>query len=229
MTPAVDAEDVRFEFEPGRLVLDGISFRVNAGERVALVGANGAGKSTLLWCLLGLYRCRGRIRIFGLAPPQARPRIGVVFQNPEDQLFMPAILEDVALTLVNRGMPRSEALERSRAALTSLGLGAQAELPARQLSLGQRKRAAIAAALAAGPELLVMDEPTAELDGRSLRQLGAALEPIRVTLLIASHHVEFLANTTTRAIVLESGKVIAHGPSRELLSDAALLERAGVR
>ncbi len=178
---------------------------------------------------MGLYRGEGRVRIFGLPPAKARSRVGVVFQNPEDQLFMPTILEDAALTLVNRGVPRAEALERARAALTWLGLAAQAELPARRLSIGQRKRAAIAAALAAGPELLVMDEPTAELDGRSIRQLCAALEAIRVTLLIAGHDVEFLARTTTRAVVLESGSLVADGESSKLLADAGLLERAGLR
>lgn len=228
MTPAVEAENLSFGFQPGRLILREICFRVEAGERVAIVGANGAGKSTLLWCLLGLHRFQGQVRLLGLPPAEARGRVGVVFQNSEDQLFMPAILEDAALALYNRGWSRAEALERARATLAAMGLAAQAQWPARHLSLGQRKRAAIAAALAARPELLVMDEPTAELDGRAVRQLRAALERLELTLLIAGHHVEFLRQTTTRAIVLEGGLVLADGPTPEVLGDAALLERAGL-
>jgi len=229
MTPAIECRGLSFGYDARRPLLRKISFVVEEGERVALVGANGAGKSTLLWCLLGLHRCSGLVRLFGLAPAAAREKLGVVFQNPEDQLFMPAILEDVALPLVNRGLPRREALERARQALAAMGLEDQAQWPARRLSLGQRKRAAIAAALVVRPQLLIMDEPTAELDGRSVRQLRSALDSLKITLLIAGHHIDFLAQTATRAMVLEEGRLAADGPARELLSDTGLLERAGLR
>lgn len=229
MTAAIECCGLSFGYDKGRPVLEDISFVVEQGERLALVGANGAGKSTLLWCLLGLHRCAGRVRLFGLAPREARDRVGVVFQNPEDQLFMSAIIEDAALPLINRGLPRQEALERAREALAAMGLEDEAEWPAHRLSLGQRKRAAIAAALAARPQLLVMDEPTAELDGRSVRQLRSALDGLRMTMLIAGHHIEFLAQIATRAILLAGGRLAADRPARELLSDAELLERAGLR
>jgi energy-coupling factor transporter ATP-binding protein EcfA2 len=228
MTPVIEAEDLRFCFEPGREVLRKVSLRVLAGERVAIAGANGAGKSTLLWCLLGLHRAEGRLRLFGLPPRQARSRVGVVFQNPEDQLFMPTILEDAALPLINRGIGREPARERARQALAAVGLESEAERPARRLSLGQRKRAAIAAALACDPELLVLDEPTAELDGRAVRLLAAVLERLPVTMLIASHDLAFLRRLATRALILRDGSVLAEGDPERLFSNEALLEEAGL-
>jgi cobalt/nickel transport system ATP-binding protein len=225
----IEAQGISFGYEAERPVLRGIRLEVRAGERVAIVGGNGAGKSTLLWCLLGLHRPSGVVRLFGVPPAAARERVGVVFQNPEDQLFMPTILEDVALPLYNRGLPRQAALARAREALAAVGLESEADRAARRLSLGQRKRAAIAAALAMRPELLLMDEPTAELDGRSVRQLGALLEALEVTLVMTGHDVEFLRRAARRAVMLEAGAVIADGPAGQLLSDAGLLERAGLR
>jgi len=228
MTPVVEAEDLRFCFEPGREVLRNVSLRVLAGERVAIAGANGAGKSTLLWCLLGLHRVEGRLRLFGLPPRQARSRVGVVFQNPEDQLFMPTILEDAALPLINRGMEREQACVRARQALAAVGLESEADRPARRLSLGQRKRAAIAAALACDPELLVLDEPTAELDGRSVRLLASVLEGLCVTMLIAGHDLAFMRRLATRVVILHEGAVLAEGDPGRLLSDEVLLRDAGL-
>ncbi len=229
MSLVIEARGLSFGYETERPVLRAITLEVRAGERVAIVGGNGAGKSTLLWCLLGLHRASGVIRLFGGAPAGARHRLGVVFQNPEDQLFMPTILEDVALPLYNRGLPREAAWARAREALAGVGLEAEADRPARRLSLGQRKRAAIAAALAMRPELLLMDEPTAELDGRSVRQLADLMETLQLTLVVTGHDVEFLRRAARRAVVLEAGAVIADGPAGELLCDAGLLERAGLR
>lgn len=228
VTPAIEVEGLSFGFAGAEPVLRDVTFRVWAGERVALVGSNGAGKSTLLWCLLSLYPFRGQVRLWGLPPKQARARVAMVFQNPEDQLFMPALVEDAALSLLNRGIPRQEAFERARAALRRMGLEAQADRPARWLSLGQRKRAAIAAALAGSPELLILDEPTAELDGRAVRYLGEALRELPITLLIAGHDLEFLRASTTRALVLRGGILVADGPTQQLLKDRALLDAAGL-
>ena len=229
MTPVLEVEDLSFAFDGRRPVLEGISFAVRAGECVGILGANGAGKSTLLWCLLGLLKCRGTVRWFGKPPGRAAARrIGVVFQNPEDQLFMPTVLEDVALGLINRGVAASAARQRALEALEQAGLAAAATRPASQLSLGERKRAAIAAALATSPEMLLLDEPTAELDGRSVRQLGALLDNLPVARLIASHHLDFLARLCSRLLVLEEGRLVAQGPAGQILGDAALLERAGL-
>jgi cobalt/nickel transport system ATP-binding protein len=229
MTPVLEVEQLTFGFHSKRPVLSDISFWVEEGECVGILGANGAGKSTLLWCLLGLYRASGVIRLFGApATAAARRRVGVVFQNPEDQLFMPAVLEDVALGLINRGVPGASARERAAGALERVGLAAAAERPASQLSLGERKRAAIAAAVVGSPDLLLLDEPTAELDGRSVRELTGVLRRLPAARLIASHHLEFLGSVCTRILVLCDARVTAEGATAEILSDAALLERVGL-
>jgi cobalt/nickel transport system ATP-binding protein len=229
MTPVLEVEGLCFAFDRGRAVLEGISLVVHAGECVGIVGANGAGKSTLLWRLLGLLKGRGSVRWFGQASRRAPvSRIGVVFQNPEDQLFMPSVLEDVALGLINRGRGPAAARAQALEALREAGLQAVAARPAAELSLGERKRAAIAAALVTSPELLILDEPTAELDGRSARLLGALLASLPVARLIASHDLDFLAKLCSRLLVLAEGRVIAEGPAAAVLNDTPLLERAGL-
>jgi len=229
MSAALEVADLRFAFEDDRPVLRGVSFRLAPGECAGLVGANGSGKSTLLWCLLGLYRAEGSVRLFG--EPLGRRnlhRVGVVFQNPEDQLFMPALIEDVALPLINRGLAREEAEQLARRALAAAGLEEAAGRPASKLSLGERKRAAIAAALVTTPDLLILDEPTAELDGRSVRRLVELLAGLKVARLIASHDLEFLGKLCDRLLVLAGGVIVKDGPAAEVLSDAALLEQAGL-
>jgi cobalt/nickel transport system ATP-binding protein len=224
----LEVEGLSFGFG-SRAVLRDVSFSVLESEAVGIVGANGAGKSTLLWCLLGLLHAEGCIRLFGGKPERASlARMGVVFQNPEDQLFMPALLEDLTLPLLNRGVPPPTARQRALSALAQAGLEQYASEPATHLSLGQRKRAAIALALTAAPDLLVLDEPTAELDGRSVRQLSVWLSEIPVARVIASHHLEFLREVTSRLLVLGEGCLIANGPTSSILSDKSLLCRAGL-
>ncbi len=229
MTPVLEVSGLSFGFAPQREVLRDVTFTAGAGERLGLVGANGSGKSTLLWCLLGLYRARGVVRLFG-APPSRKSlmRVGVVFQNPEDQLFMPCLREDLALPLLNRGVAPEAAASQAAAALASVGLAEAAGRPASQLSLGERKRAAIAAALVTSPELLILDEPTAELDGRSSRQLASVLAGLPVTRLIASHDLRFLGGLCDRLLVLSGGRIVAQDSCEKILSDTPLLERAGL-
>jgi cobalt/nickel transport system ATP-binding protein len=227
MTSVVDVRDLSFGFRAEDPVLRGITFDVAAGESVGIAGANGAGKSTLLWCLLGLYKPEGHVRLFGARPSRSSlARIGVVFQNPEDMLFMPRLVDDVALPLVNGGLDREAAFERAQSVLDSAGLGPYAGEPARHLSLGQRKRAAIAAALVRGPELLMLDEPTAELDPRAARLLAESLDTMCPSRIIASHDLGFLRRTTRRLLVLRRGSVLADGPTAGLLDDHRLLEAA---
>lgn len=228
MSAVIEAHGLTYRFGR-RVVFENLGFAVAPGERVGLAGANGAGKSTLLWCLVGLLRPEGTVRLFGLPPSRAAlERVGVVFQNPEDQLFMPSLADDLALPLLNRGMAARDARERALATLAKVGLEAWAAEPAAHLSLGQRKRAAIAAALAGGPELLLLDEPTAELDGRSVRHLADLLRGLTGAQLIASHHLEFLRAVAGRVIVLGEGTILADGPARDILSDRSLLDRAGI-
>jgi cobalt/nickel transport system ATP-binding protein len=225
---ALDVEHLRFAYDQ-ETVLDDISFQVGDSESVAIVGANGSGKSTLLWCLAGLLRASGRILLFG-EPPCARAlaRVGMVFQNPEDQLFMPSLIQDLALPLLNAGRDRAAARQRAAALLSEFGLEKYCDRPATHLSLGQRKRAAVALALVRKPDLLLFDEPTAELDGRAVRQLSALLRDLGVAKLFASHDLSFLRATTTRALVLSGGKIVADGPTEEILAEADLLTQAGL-
>jgi len=229
MKTVLEVEQLSFSFDGRREVLHGLTFSVAEGECLGIVGANGSGKSTLLWCVLGLHRAEGSVRLFGETRSKKNlHRVGLVFQNPEDQLFMPRLAEDVGLPLINRGMPREEARAKAVSALDTAGLAGAADRPASQLSLGERKRAAIAAALVTSPELLILDEPTAELDGRSARHLAALLKSLPVARVIASHDLRFLDGLCPRIVVLLEGRVIADGPAADILSDVSLLERAGL-
>ncbi len=226
MTTALKVSDLRFAYD-SEVVLDGISFEIAAGESVAIAGANGSGKSTLLWCLAGLLRATGEVRLFGEPPAKKHlTKIGMVFQNPEDQLFMPTLTQDLALPLLNSGMDREVAHERAAECLREFGLERVSGRPAALLSLGQRKRAAVALALVRRPDLLLMDEPTAELDGRAVRQLSETLCGLPVAKLIASHDLPFLRAVTTRTVLLGAGGVLADGPTDKILRDENLLLRA---
>jgi cobalt/nickel transport system ATP-binding protein len=228
MTPALEVDGLSFAFDDVP-VLQGLHFRVQDGERVGIVGSNGAGKSTLLWCLLGLLEGKGQIRVLGRPQTVAgSTAVGAVFQNPEDQLFMPRLIDDLTLPLVNQGMALVEATARAEATLNSLGLGFAAARPAARLSLGERKRAALAAVLVTQPQMIVLDEPTAELDGRSVRQLVTLLNGLTFTLLVASHDLDFLRLVTSRVLILIDGRLVADGPAASLLTDLPLLERAGL-
>jgi cobalt/nickel transport system ATP-binding protein len=228
MTPAIEADNLSFAFDRGRNVLNCISFQVDTGERVAILGGNGAGKSTLVWCLAGLLRPQGTLRILGRCVSKARSQVGLVFQNPEDQLFMPSIVEDLVLPQVNRGSTQHEAKTNALSLLDQVGLRDCDQRPASKLSFGQRKRAAIAATLVTGPEILILDEPTAELDGRSIRELQGTLRGITATLVVVTHDLRFAAATSTRALVLLDGKVAWDGSTASALAQTTLLESAGV-
>ncbi|MEB2364404.1 MAG: ABC transporter ATP-binding protein [Bryobacterales bacterium] len=228
MTPVLEICGLGFRFET-RTVLRDITFQIQPGESVGLVGANGSGKSTLLWCIAGLLRGSGEVRLFGARPSKATMRrIGMVFQNPEDQLFMPTLLQDLALPLVNQGAKPEDAQAAARDWLQQFGLGGRIANPASHLSLGQRKRAAVALAMIRKPEFLILDEPTAELDGRAARQLARLLNDLTVAKLIASHHLDFLRATTSRLILLNNGEVRAEGTTDSILGDSALLEESGL-
>jgi cobalt/nickel transport system ATP-binding protein len=227
MTPVLEVAGLSFAFD-GAPVLHDVTFSVQEGERVGIVGGNGAGKTTLLWCLLGLWKGAGRIRLFGRRPEVGDNRVAAVFQNPEDQLFMPRLVDDLALPLVNQGIAPVEARARADATLRSFGLEFAANRPAARLSLGERKRAALAAALVTRPQIIVLDEPTAELDGRSVRRLIEALNDVALTQIVASHDLQFLGAVTARLLVLIGGHLAADGPTRALLADREMLERAGL-
>ncbi|HAZ62278.1 MAG TPA: cobalt ABC transporter ATP-binding protein, partial [Armatimonadetes bacterium] len=194
---------------------------------------NGAGKSTLLLHAVGLLPGRGRVRVGGLNPDrqprEVRRRAGLLFQDPDDQLFMPTVAEDVAFGPLNLGLSREEAQARVDASLAAVGLeGVGGKLP-QHLSLGQRRRAALATVLAMGCETLVLDEPTANLDPRGRRDLLELLASLNgTTLLVATHDLEAVLDLCARTLLLSAGRIVADGPSAELLGDPALMANHGL-
>jgi cobalt/nickel transport system ATP-binding protein len=212
-----------------------LSLSVAPGERVAVVGPNGAGKSTLLLHLNGvLLPSAGSVRIGELpvVPEnlrEIRTRVGLVFQDPDDQLFMPTLLEDVAFGPLCQGLPRSEAEAAARRALESVGLdGVDARRPAHHLSGGEKRRAALATVLSTAPAVLALDEPTASLDGRGRRTIAEILRQRPQTVLLATHDVEFAAAVCPRMVILDGGRLAADLPSEEAMADRELLLRHGL-
>ena len=230
---AIDLQDLHYHYPDGTPALHGVSFSVPAGEKVCLAGPNGAGKSTLLLCLAGLLQARGALLVDGNGGAhdgrQVDPsRVGLVFQNPDDQLFCPTIGEDVAFGPRNQGRPESEVQQVVFASLAAVGLDGFAGRCAHHLSGGERKRAAIAATLACQPAILAMDEPWANLDGRACAAVTAILRDFQGTLLVASHNLARAAAVCTRLIVLDEGQVVADGPMAALRRERTLLEGHGL-
>jgi energy-coupling factor transporter ATP-binding protein EcfA2 len=219
MKPVLEVTQLAYA-RNGRQILSGITFSMAQGESVGLAGPNGAGKSTLLWCILGLLHAKG-----GVSKPATT---AAVSQNPEDQLFMPSLLDDLMLPLLCAGHPKPQARAAALDSLRHFEMDALAQSPACELSLGQRKRAALALAMVRLPELLLLDEPTAELDPRASRLLASALQSSSAARLVASHDLLFLGRTCTRLIIIDQGRIQADGPIQALLDDRALLERHGL-
>ena len=226
---AVELRDVTFSYPDGHRALDGLSLRIAAGERVAVLGPNGAGKSTLCLHLNGILTPqRGSVAIGGLPVerahlPEIRRRVGLVFQDPDDQLFMPTVAADVAFGPANLGLSRAEVDRRVAAALERVGMTAVADRPPHHLSFGQRKRVAAATVLAMDPDVLVLDEPSSNLDPRARREFGELLRGLPQTQLLVTHDLPYALSLCDRAVVLDAGRVVADGPIRDVLSDADLL------
>jgi energy-coupling factor transporter ATP-binding protein EcfA2 len=236
---AIAVHELEFSFGGANAALAGVSFSVAAGECVALIGPNGAGKSTLLLHLNGILpdhagqRSKGLVQIDGRAvtPKNAawvRARVGLEFQDPDDQLFCATVGEDVAFGPTQLGCPRAEVEQRVTRALAQVGLaGFESRLP-HQLSGGEKKRACLAGLLAYEPSSLVLDEPSAGLDPRGRREFIAILAELRVTRLIATHDLALVAELCSRTLVLDRGKLVASGATRELLRDEALMRAHGM-
>lgn len=234
-SPLISIEKLSHAYADGRPALRGVSFAVTAGERLALVGPNGAGKTTLFLRLCGaLPGIPGQIQIAGLDPafpPHRRqlPRtVGIVFQNPDDQLFSATILEDVAFGPLNLGCPPDEARSRAEAALQDVGISDTADRSPHTLSGGEKRRAALAGVLAMHPEVLLLDEPSMYLDPRGRRELIRRLLQLPGTLLIATHDLELVLDLCPRTLILDAGQIIADGKSGTLLADSALMEAHGL-
>ena len=218
-----------FSYPDGQPALTDCSFSVEPGERVALLGPNGAGKTTLVLHLNGvLTPAHGTIRVSGL--PVERPnlkeirrRVGIVFQDPDDQLFMPTVGEDVAFGPRNLGLSPPVTEARVTGALSAVGMEAYRERPPHHLSFGQRRRVALATVLAMDPEILVLDEPSSNLDPASRRELATILEGLDLTLVMVSHDLPYALELCPRAVLMNRGAIVADAPTRAILSDAGLM------
>lgn len=237
MTPAVDVRNLRYRYHDGTEALCGVSFRVEPDECVGLLGPNGSGKSTLLLHLNGLLpeegTADGEIRILGrpiesVHLPWIRQQVGLLFQDPDDQLFCTTVAEDVAFGPRQLGLAEAEVRARVERSLAAVGLQGLEDRPTHHLSHGEKRRACLAGLLACEPSILVLDEPTSGLDPRGRRELKALLRRLPGTKLIATHDLELAVELCSRCLILDQGRLVADGPTLELLNDEALMLAHGL-
>ena len=227
--PALELADVRYAYPDGHEALCGISLRVEPGERVAVLGPNGAGKSTLCLQLNGILAPTegsisvGGMRVGGKSLKEVRRRVGVVFQDPDDMLFMPTVEQDVAFGPSNLGLSGDAVRKRVERALTAVGMGGTGGRAPYHLSFGQRKRVATAAVLSMEPEVLVLDEPSSNLDPRARREFGEILAGLSQTIMMVTHDLPYAHEICERAVIMDGGRMAADGPTDVILADAELL------
>lgn len=230
MSCAIHSVGLRYDYPNGHPGLQGVDLHVGHGERVALLGPNGAGKTTFIMHLNALLTGAGQLEVAGLivgrdSVQDLRARVGLVFQDPDDQLFMPTVREDVAFGPLNLGLDIETVEARVAASLASVRMEAAADRAPYQLSAGERRRVAIASVLAMEPRLLVLDEPSANLDPRGRRELLEVLSRIDRTMLVATHDLPLAVEFCERAVILAAGRIVADGPSERIVADAELLAR----
>jgi cobalt/nickel transport system ATP-binding protein len=234
--PALEVAGLAFAYPDGHQALHGVDLRIAPGERVALLGPNGAGKTTLVLHLNGILRAdAGHVAVAGLPVERAhlreiRRRVGIVFQDPDDQLFMPTVADDVAFGPANFGVTGAALQERVDDALAAVDMAAFRDRSPLHLSGGQRRRVALATVLACRPEILVLDEPSSNLDPVARRELAEVLLGLQdrgrgTSMLMVTHDLPYALQLCPRAVILDEGVVVADGPTRELLADPALLAR----
>jgi cobalt/nickel transport system ATP-binding protein len=227
--PALDVRHVTFSYPDGHRALADCSLSVAPGERVALLGPNGAGKTTFVLHLNGvLTPTHGTVHVRGLPVERSnlreiRRRVGIVFQDPDDQLFMPTVGDDVAFGPRNLGLSGPATEARVGAALAAVGMEDYSHRPPHHLSFGQRRRVALATVLAMDPEILVLDEPSSNLDPAGRRELAAILASLDLTLVMVSHDLPYALELCPRAVLINGGAIVADGPTRTILSDGALM------
>jgi cobalt/nickel transport system ATP-binding protein len=223
--PAVEIRDLRFRYPDGTLALDGVDLVVEHGERLAILGPNGAGKSTLVLHLNGIHTpTHGSVTIDGLAVDRSnmreiRRRVGVVFQDPDDQLFMPTVRDDVAFGPANLGLRGDDLETRVSEALDAVEMSGAADRAPHHLSFGQRRRVAVATVLAMRPTLLVLDEPSSNLDPRARRELADILMSLSIAVVVVTHDLPYALQLCDSAVVLNDGRITARGALRDLLID----------
>lgn len=226
-------QDLHFAYPDGHQALRGVSLSVCMGEKIALVGPNGAGKSTLMLHLNGILGEQSPITIAGLKLekvnlPLIRALVGLVFQNPDDQLFSPTVFDDVAFGPLHMGLPEDEVRSRVEEALAAVGMNGFGGRLSHHLSMGQKKRIAIATVLAMHPQILVLDEPSAGLDPRARRALINLLRDLPITMLVSTHDLRMAAELFPRMVIMDEGKIVADGPTQTLLENELLLAGHGL-
>ena len=233
MEEIIRIENLSFCYPDGQQALTDINLTIYQGETVALIGPNGAGKSTLLLHLNGVLRSNGLVKVFGKQVDDKnlkdiRSKVGLLFQNPDDQLFSPTVFDDVAFGPINLGLSETEVRQSVARALDWIGMSGYEQRSPHHLSLGEKKRIAIATVLSMNPKILAVDEPTSNLDPRSKWSLISLLQKMSMTKIIATHDLELVKAVCQRAIVLDHGQVIADGMTEHILADMSLLRAHGL-
>jgi cobalt/nickel transport system ATP-binding protein len=229
----LSVENLHFHYPDGHVALQGISLKLCEGDKVALVGPNGAGKSTLMLHLNGILAGEGEVSIAVMRLdannlPAIRAMVGLVFQSPDDQLFSPTVFEDVAFGPLHMGLPEDEVQARVDEALEMVRMSEYRNRLSHHLSMGEKKRIAIATVLSMRPQILVLDEPSAGLDPRARRGLINLLRDLPITMLVSSHDLLMVRELFPRMVIMDEGKICADGPTAELMEDVALLGAHGL-
>ncbi len=233
MHHSIEVHNLSFSYPDGHPALLDVSLSIAPGEKVALVGPNGAGKSTLILHLNGILNGQGQVKVCGMelddkTVGRIRAAVGLVFQNPDDQLFSPTVFDDVAFGPLYQGMDADEVQRRVDSALAAVRMTDYARRVSHHLSTGEKKRIAIATVLSMEPEVLVLDEPTAGLDPRARRAFINLLRDLPMTMLVSSHDLAMVRELLPRMVVMDEGRIVADGGTKELLEDQALLEAHGL-
>jgi cobalt/nickel transport system ATP-binding protein len=233
MASAIEIFDFAYKYPDGTVALDGINLTIEHGQKVAFIGPNGAGKSTLLLAMAGFATGSGKISIDGIPLQKQnlkkiRTLIGCCMENPDDQLFMPTIFDDVAFGPLNMGLSPDQVKSRVQNALQAVGLTAKAEKAPHHLSAGQKRAAAIATVLSMSPRIITFDEPDGSLDPRNRKQLACLMKSLTQTLIIATCNMNFAAEIADRTILINGGKIIADGPTKTIMSDKTLMSSHGL-
>ncbi len=233
MIKAVEIENFSYDYPDGTNALVGINLSITSGEKVAIIGPNGAGKSTLLLAMSAFVKGAGKIVVDGIEAKskntkKIRSVLGLVMQNPDEQLFMPTLFDDVAFGPMNMGLGEDEVKERTAGALKTVGLEGMGKKAPHHLSGGQKRSAAIATILSMEPKIITMDEPEASLDPRTRNNLTELLQSLSQTLIIATCNMDFAAGLCERAILIDTGRIIADGDAKKIMSDADLMQTHGL-
>jgi cobalt transport protein ATP-binding subunit len=234
MHHTIEVRDLGFSYPDGRVALRGVTLHIGPGEKVALVGPNGAGKSTLMLHLNGILQpASGSVTVCGLAVGKetlgrVRAAVGLVFQDPDDQLFSATVFEDVAFGPLHMGLSEAEVRDRVDRALAAVQMKGYGDRVPHHLSAGEKKRIAIATVLSMDPEILVLDEPAAGLDPRARRGLIRLLGDLPQTMLVATHDLRLVGAVFARTVVMDEGQIVADGPTGRILADAPLLDAHGL-